>query len=388
MAHLHRLALALVLGLPLLAVAPVTTAAAAPAVAQVTISDAGFTPTNVTVALGGTVIWQNQGADTHTATTQGQAPLPFDSGGIGPGDHSSLSFQTPGTYYYTSTTDCEGGATKPAFNCGASYSVTVGEARAVATPVPSPVAAPPPSTAPSASAAAPTPAPASSFSAPSPVQQNVTVTITDSGMTPPTVTVGLGGTVSWINQGSDVHSATAKGGVPLFFDTGGLVTGQVASLGFSAPGTYAYTSAPDCIGASTPGFRCGLYTVIVSSASAVSTPPPTPSPAAAPTPPPTGNTSITINDSGGFAPGSLTVKAGQTVTWTNEGNQVHSVVSNPGYIPGFDSGGLGHGQSFSYTFTSSGSFGYHSSTEPVYASDPICQCTVTTYSFNGVVNVQ
>lgn len=390
MAYLHRLALALALGLPLLAVAPATTAAAAPAVANVTISDAGFSPASVTVALGGTVIWRNQGADAHTVTTQGQAPLPFDTGGIGPGNSSSLSFQAPGTYYYTSTTDCENGVTKPAFNCGASYSVTVGQARAAAT-TPTPQATPPPASPPPPVSLAPAPSPAAPAGAaptPSAVQQNVTVTISDTGISPATVTVGLGGTVSWINHGDNVHSATAEGGVPLFFDTGGLVTGQIGSLGFSAPGTYRYTSAPDCIGTSSPGFHCGPYTLIVTNASAVATPPPAPSPTAAPTPPPTGDTHITINDSTGFQPGSLTVKAGQTVTWTNEGNDIHSVVSNPGYIPGFDSGGLAHGQSFSYTFPMGGSFGYHSSTEPNYSTDTTCQCTVTTYTFNGVVNVQ
>ena len=91
----------------------------------------------------------------------------------------------------------------------------------------------------------------------------------------------------------------------------------------------------------------------------------------------------------GFTPQTLTVRVGQTVTWTNTGQQVHTATSNPGYYNAFDSGGLGNGQSYSFTFTQAGSYGYHSSTEPRYSfNDPSCGCTLTTYSFNGTINVQ
>ena len=98
---------------------------------------------------------------------------------------------------------------------------------------------------------------------------------------------------------------------------------------------------------------------------------------------------MTISDTNGFNPQALTIRVGQTVTWTNTGNQVHTASSNPGYANTFDSGGLDHNQSYSFTFTQPGSFGYHSQTEPQYSyNDPSCACTLVTYSFNGTINVQ
>jgi plastocyanin len=57
-----------------------------------------------------------------------------------------------------------------------------------------------------------------------------------------------------------------------------------------------------------------------------------------------------------FAPNSITVKAGTTVTWTNEDSVTHTVTSDTGL---FDSGGLNKGGTFSYTFTTEGSYPYH-----------------------------
>jgi plastocyanin len=51
----------------------------------------------------------------------------------------------------------------------------------------------------------------------------------------------------------------------------------------------------------------------------------------------------------------LTVKAGTTVTWTNEDDQFHTVTA---VDDSFDSGFLGEGESFSYTFDTPGEFEY------------------------------
>ncbi len=55
-----------------------------------------------------------------------------------------------------------------------------------------------------------------------------------------------------------------------------------------------------------------------------------------------------------FSPSTLTVKKGTTVTWTNEDSAPHTATS--GDV--FDSGNLGTGQSFSYTFDEAGTFDY------------------------------
>jgi plastocyanin len=59
-----------------------------------------------------------------------------------------------------------------------------------------------------------------------------------------------------------------------------------------------------------------------------------------------------------FTPNTITISAGETVTWTNKDNVNHTVTSN---TPLFDSGSLGNGTTFSFTFPSAGTFNYHCS---------------------------
>lgn len=59
-----------------------------------------------------------------------------------------------------------------------------------------------------------------------------------------------------------------------------------------------------------------------------------------------------------FSPQNLTVTAGTRVTWTNNGSMAHTVTADDG---SFDSGRLDPGQSFSWTFNSSGTVPYHCS---------------------------
>lgn len=86
-----------------------------------------------------------------------------------------------------------------------------------------------------------------------------TIQITDSGFVPDQVTVKAGDAIQWVNDGTKVHTATALTGAPRF-DTGGLASHQTAKVAFSAPGTYVYSSATDCLnGNHDPGFTCGKY---------------------------------------------------------------------------------------------------------------------------------
>ncbi len=56
-----------------------------------------------------------------------------------------------------------------------------------------------------------------------------------------------------------------------------------------------------------------------------------------------------------FGPGTLTVAVGDTVTWTNSDSAPHTTTSESG---AFDSGNLDAGQSFSFTFTTPGTYVY------------------------------
>lgn len=74
-------------------------------------------------------------------------------------------------------------------------------------------------------------------------------------------------------------------------------------------------------------------------------------------------TTITY-DGKAFNPASITVKKGTVVTWTNNSDKSVWVASNPHPthtgLPGFDKlRGMGKGESYSYTFDKTGSFGYH-----------------------------
>jgi LPXTG-motif cell wall-anchored protein len=66
------------------------------------------------------------------------------------------------------------------------------------------------------------------------------------------------------------------------------------------------------------------------------------------------STGVTISDFQ-FAPGTVTVNVGDTVTWTNNGPTPHSATSSSGV---FDTGIMDAGQSGSHTFTEAGTFAY------------------------------
>jgi plastocyanin len=74
-----------------------------------------------------------------------------------------------------------------------------------------------------------------------------------------------------------------------------------------------------------------------------------------PTPTPTQGTYEVWEYDNFFSPLFITVPMGTTVTWTNMGYELHTVMSNTGL---FDVD-LAPGDSFSYTFTEPGRYRYH-----------------------------
>jgi plastocyanin len=62
-----------------------------------------------------------------------------------------------------------------------------------------------------------------------------------------------------------------------------------------------------------------------------------------------------------FQPLELTVPVGTRVTWTNQGEDAHTVVSDSGL---FRSGGLDTGESFSFTFDKAGTYHFTCSVHP------------------------
>ena len=68
-----------------------------------------------------------------------------------------------------------------------------------------------------------------------------------------------------------------------------------------------------------------------------------------------------------FDPSTITITAGQKVTWINKGELDHTVTSNNGY---FDSGNIRPGSRVSYTFTKPGTYSY--------------KCTLHSFMFFGM----
>jgi plastocyanin len=62
-----------------------------------------------------------------------------------------------------------------------------------------------------------------------------------------------------------------------------------------------------------------------------------------------------------FAPATLTVPPGTTVTWTNRDEETHTVTSTTG---AFGSSGLDHDETFAQTFTSPGTYEYFCALHP------------------------
>ena len=65
--------------------------------------------------------------------------------------------------------------------------------------------------------------------------------------------------------------------------------------------------------------------------------------------------------SNSFSPNPVEVKVGETVTWINDDSGRHTVTSKDGV---FDSGMMGKGQSFSFTFDKAGEYPYFCSPHP------------------------
>jgi len=78
---------------------------------------------------------------------------------------------------------------------------------------------------------------------------------------------------------------------------------------------------------------------------------------------------VTIADFA-FAPTSLTVPAGATVTWTNKGSVGHTVTADDG---SFGSETLASGATFSATFAKAGTFAYHCRIHPSMTATIVVQ---------------
>lgn len=78
------------------------TTASAGQIVGVSIGDSSFTPQAITINVGDTVTWTNNGVLVHTSTRSGT--FPWDSGFMSPGQAFSVIFTQSGTFPYLCTT--------------------------------------------------------------------------------------------------------------------------------------------------------------------------------------------------------------------------------------------------------------------------------------------
>jgi amicyanin len=89
---------------------------------------------------------------------------------------------------------------------------------------------------------------------------------------------------------------------------------------------------------------------------------PTPNPNPSPSQSPTGTTYNIAISGFSFSPASLSIKAGDTVIWTNQDSVPHTVTSDSGSE--LNSPTFGKGKTYSHTFTTTGTYNYHCTIHP------------------------
>jgi plastocyanin len=251
-----------------------------------------LSPKDITVAPGTTVTWTATSGQHKLESTSGPEELKSDD--LNAGSSWTHTFTKVGTYAYVD---------KENENNAALHGTVTVKSGAASTPgVPGAPAAPAPT--------------------------SVAVTLAGKAFSPASVTVAVGGTVTWTNKDSMPHNVTANGGA---FKSATLAPGAVFSFKFTTPGTYPYNCT----------FHGGMNgTVIVPSASGSVPPPVAGAPAAAAVagavpaavaaaPGKPGKHTVIVTDAG-FSPATLNALAGDTVTWVNKGQAPHTATAAGG----------------------------------------------------------
>ena len=293
----------------------------------VRIADGTLTPKALEVTPGTTVTWVNEEGNRHRVRSTA-GPAEFDSGNLDPGASFSVTFTAEGTYAYVDDRDREDVAY---------HGTIVVSASSPPAPTNPPASTPRPGSTPAPGV---TPPPAA---APA-------VRMAGRLFRPATVTIDAGQSVVFVNDDDRDHTATARDGS---FDTGTLRPGGRATRTFATPGTFPYFCVlhPDMVG-----------TIAVRGPGGAPPPPPppaTPTPKPTPAPPPPAGGVAVVDFA--YRPATLTVTAGASITWVNQGVAPHTVTARDG---SFDSGLFGSGRQYTRTFPTPGTFPYFCTLHP------------------------
>lgn len=294
----------------------------------------GFTPPSIEIKTGTTVTWHN--AETvdypvvsgyHQVVADGGE---FESPKVAPGARWSYTFLEPGTY---------------AYHCGVHTTMT-GQIVVTGKPVkdePKDVRV--------------------EIVEPDPNDQNSWT------YKPKDVTIEVGATVTWVNNGAQTHTVTDTEGA---FDSGDMAPGDKFTFTFRKAGVFHYNCKPHpwmegTVSVHEPGKAPPKDTHEdddEASSSAPPSSPSNPSGSSAGSGPTTYDVNIVeggSTDDWGYDPPSLSIATGDTVIWTNTGAADHTVTADDG---SFDSGSIPPGGTFEFTFSETGDFQYHCTPHP------------------------
>ncbi|WP_406510473.1 plastocyanin/azurin family copper-binding protein [Streptomyces sp. NBC_00212] len=157
-----------------------------------------------------------------------------------------------------------------------------------------------------------------------------------------------------------VHRRTSRMLKPAVLSLAGLGTSMLlaacGSPAHPAAQQTALSPGPGQSLAGTPGSTATGPLTAPTAMPGMTMSPPAQSGSAASAPAPVGGDTVAIKGFA-FAPAALVVQAGTTVTWTNRDADAHTVTSQGTGGP-LKSAALSTGQSYSYTFTTPGTYAY------------------------------
>jgi len=175
---------------------------------------------------------------------------------------------------------------------------------------------------------------------------------------------GIPGTLDWVDRGDGTWQISLDGW-PLYYFARDVNPGDANGDGINAFGAtwHVVVAAPPPppVAQNPPSPPPPPPPPIATAPPAPVLPPPaTPAPALPPAPPVRPNVPVTISDFQ-FQPATMNVNVGDTVMWTNNGRTAHTSTSDSQM---WDSRPINPNGTFSFTFTTTGTFSYHCAIHP------------------------
>lgn len=314
------LALSVLLGLLAMLAAPVLPSRVTAAGSEETVDiSTVLEPARLEIAAGTTVTWHNGDGERHRMRSE-EGPERFDSGNLESGESFSYTFSLEGSYPYFDHRDRDNAAYFGMIVVG-------GTSAAVDGPLPA----------------------------------RGSISIIDKSFRPLSFSIATGGAVEWSNDDGEAHTVTSTDSL---FDSGVMSGGATFSETFYEPGDYPYFCLihPEMRGtisvAETVDEPPPDEPVSVESDLAELVPAPDPDTALGAL---TGEGTTVSTIDRAFQPDDVEVSAGESVLWTNDDTEGHTVTAVDG---AFNSGVMTVSDEFSVTFETVGTFDYFCAIHP------------------------